>query len=295
ESSCRVREDVRRSSFTSNRVETLLLQVAEKKEEDGDIGVFEAHKYFNGGMDRESPGVATNVAARQCHYHKDEERKALETRNLNKSHYGTPSVRSESSWNSQSKLLPRVQRNSSRNRNSKMQRKNFLAGLGCKCSCADNNSVDISDHSHNPTYGVVHGKGPHRNLSNTGLDADYSAKTNKPREELLCNKDVCFKKPDSALSAVNSGLENQLVNLKLQQKEEEKPRKSLEVFGSPILNNRRSLTFDKRHTMPSWDAAAAPKVEEIDIFSGNYNDTESDASSDLFEIDSLTGKNQPLP
>lgn len=92
---------------------------------------------------------------------------------------------------------------------------------------------------------------------------------------------------------MSSGLEKQLVNMKLQQKEEEKPRKSLEVFGSPIINSKRSLTFDKRQTTPSWDAAAAAaaaKVEEIDIFSGNYNDSESDASSDLFEIDSLTGK-----
>ncbi|XP_054809618.1 protein PHYTOCHROME KINASE SUBSTRATE 1-like [Prosopis cineraria] len=285
-----------RNSLTSNRWEHLHLQVqlAEKKEEDGDIGVFEARKYFNGGMDHDSPRVANaNVPARQYQYHKDEDHRALETRKSNKPHYGTPSVRSESSWNSQSKLLPNAQRISSRNRNSKIQRKSFLAGLGCKCACADDNSVDISDHNHNPTYGVVHSKGSHKNnLFKAGQDADYSVKTNKPREELLCNKDVCFKKPDLAISAVNSGLEDQLVNMKLQQKEEEKPRKSLEVFGSPILNNRRSLTFDKRLTRPSWDAAAAaaPKVEEIDIFEGNYNDTESDASSDLFEIDSLTGK-----
>ncbi|KAK4261121.1 hypothetical protein QN277_004165 [Acacia crassicarpa] len=264
-----------RSSFTSKR-------------EDGDIGVFEAHKYFNGGMEQDD---TPRVAPRQYQYHpqyeQQQQHKTLETRNLNKSHYGTPSVRSESSWNSQSKLLPRIQRNSSRNRNSKIQqRKSFLAGLGCKCYCADDNSIDTSEHNHNPTYGVVHGKADHK-------DSDYSAKTtDKPRKEVLANKDVCFKKPDLAFSAVNSGLENQLVNMKLQQKEEDKTRKSLEAFGSPILNNKRSLTFDKRLTMPSKDsaAAAAHKVEEIDIFSGNYDDTESDASSDLFEIDSLTGK-----
>lgn len=259
-----------------------------KREEDGDIGVFEAHKYFNGDTEQQD---SARVAPRQYQYHHQDEQqqqhhKTLETRNLNKSNYGTPSVASESSWNSQSKLLPRIQRSSSGNRNSKIQRrKSFLAGLGCRCYCADDNSIDTSEHNDNPTYGVVHGKGAHK-------DSDYSAKTtSKPREEALANKDVCFKKPDLAFSAVNSGLVNQLVNMKLEQKEEEKPKKSLEVFGSPILNNKRSLTFDKRLTMPSKDsAAAAQKVEEIDIISGNYNDTESDASSDLFEIDSLTGK-----
>ena len=43
--------------------------------------------------------------------------------------------------------------------------------------------------------------------------------------------------------------------------------------------------------MLSWDAT--PKVE-TENSKGNNNDTESDASSDLFEIESLTGKANPF-
>lgn len=273
-----------------------------QKEEDGQIGVFEAQKYFNGGMDLESPRLA-NLAARQFHqyqYHQKDEEECIDTRKFSKIHYGTPSVRSESSWNSQSKLLKNNNNNAQRiiinssvnNKKSKVQGKSFLSSLGCKCSCTDKNSVDISNHNKTPTtYGVV------VRGEKTPKHADYLAKAiNKPHENLLFNKDVAF-------STVNSGLES----MKLQQQKEEEeeveekkpPRKSLEVFGSPILSSRRSLTFDKRLTtkMPTWDAAAAiadTKMEEIDLSaaSGNYyyNDSESDASSDLFEIDSLTGK-----
>ncbi|KAI4328431.1 hypothetical protein L6164_020787 [Bauhinia variegata] len=99
-----------------------------------------------------------------------------------------------------------------------------------------------------------------------------------------------------AFQTVNSALGTQLMKMQLGQGEEEKPRKSLEVFGSPIMERRsKSLSFDKRLTIPSWDAA--PKLEEIDfseIPGGNYNDAASDASSDLFEIESLTGKSNPF-
>ncbi|XP_061355436.1 protein PHYTOCHROME KINASE SUBSTRATE 1-like [Gastrolobium bilobum] len=278
-----------------------------KKEEDGEIGVFEAEKYFNGG-EMESQRVA-NVDANKNQYQK--EQTTAETRRY-KVQYGTPSVRSESSWNSQSALLQSVMRNSSRNRKDKVQRKSFLAGLGCKCYCSDKNSVDICDHAEEisfnktSTYGVVHGKKSPKKLFNADLDANHSIKIDKPHAELLINKDVNFQKPekldmelnrenDLSFSTLNSRSGNQMVKMQLE--EVENPRKSLEVFGSPIMDGRsKSLSFDKRLIMPSWDAAA-PKMEEIDLSAnsgGNFNDDGSDASSDLFEIESLTGKSNPF-
>lgn len=296
------------SSYLNNKEENFgisnrkdPLDQGAKKEEDGEIGVFGAEKYFNGG-EIGTPRV-NSMDAKKYQYQK-EEQTALETSRKCKVQYGTPSVRSESSLNSQSALLQSaIMRNSSSSRKGKnqAQRKGFLASLGCKCSCSDKNSVDVSDYdageiSFNKaasTYGVAREKSKttsSKKLFNaTDLDAaNHSVKITKPHAETLINKDVYFQKPEKLEVGLNkeNGLANQLVKMQLQQVE--KPRKSLEVFGSPILDGRgKSLSFDKRLnlTIPSWEAAPKNMEEEID-----YDDAGSDASSDLFEIESFTGK-----
>ncbi|TKY69688.1 PHYTOCHROME KINASE SUBSTRATE 1 [Spatholobus suberectus] len=284
--------------FISNRKEPLGV----KKEDDGEIGVFEAEKYFNGEETESPPRVANNDANKHQQQHQKDEQTALVTSKY-KVQYGTPSVRSESSLNSQNALLQGAVRNSSRNMKNKLQRKSFLAGLGCKCYCSDKNSVDISDHAGEISFNknATHGKTSSRSIFNADPDANHSGKMTKPHAELLINKGVYFQRPEKlgvglsrenslAFSAVNPSSGNQLVKMQLQQVE--KPRNSLEVFGSPILDSRsKSLSFDKRLAKTSWDAP--PKIEETDFSAnsgGNYNDAESDASSDLFEIESLTGK-----
>ena len=295
------------SPFISNRKDPL--HQGEKKEEDGEIGVFGAEKYFNEG-EVEASGAA-NIAATK-YLHLRDHQKALEARQY-KVQYGTPSVRSESTCNSQTALLhSAMMRNSQRDKKNKAQAKSFLAGLGINCSCSDKNSVDTSDHarevSFNKTaiYDVYHGRTTPKKVFNVGgLDAYHSVKINKPQAELLINKDVHFPKPEKfgvglnkenglAFSPVNPGLRNHLVKMQpqLEEEEEEEPRKSLAVFGSPILNHKsKSLSFDKKLTIPSRDAAL--KMEEIDFTANsgsNYNDAASDASSDLFEIESIKGK-----
>lgn len=283
------------------------LHQGEKKEHNGEIGVFGAEKYFSEG-EGNTPR-ATNIAATKYLHQRDQEI-ALENMRY-KVQYGTPSIRSESTCNSQSTLLQSGMRNSQRNMKNKVQAKSFLAGLGLKCSCSDKDSVDISNHAgeisfnKTDTYGVVHGKTTPKKLFNAGLDANHSVKISKPHADLLINTDVYFQKPEKmgmvglnrenslAFSKVNSGLgNNHLVKVQLQL-EEEIPRKSIEVFGSPILNNKiKSLSFDKRLTMPSRDAISS-KMEEFDFSAksgSNYNDAASDASSDLFEIESFKGK-----
>ncbi|KAL2349254.1 hypothetical protein Fmac_003254 [Flemingia macrophylla] len=286
--------------FVSNRKEPHLQGL--KKEDDGEIGVFEAEKYFNGEEIGIPPIVANSEANTHQHQHQKDEQTTLVTRKY-KVQYGTPSIRSESSLNSQSVLLQGRVRNSTRNMKNKLQRKSFLASLGCKCYCSDKNSVDISDHAGEISLNksATHGKTTSRNIFNADPDANHSVKMTKPPAELSIKKDVYFQRTEKlgvglsrenslTLSAVNSSSGNQLVKMQLQQVE--KARKSLEVFGSPILDSRsKSLSFDKRLGNSSWDPA--PKNEETDFSEnsgGNYNDAESDASSDLFEIESLTGK-----
>ncbi|KAK7362286.1 hypothetical protein VNO77_04396 [Canavalia gladiata] len=284
--------------FISNRKSPL--HQLEKKEDSGEIGVFGAEKYFNGG-EVETPR-SSNIAVTRNLHQRDEQHLALATRKHTVQH-GTPSIRSESTCNSQSALLQSGKRNSSRNRKDKGQAKSVLAGLGFKCSCSDKDSVDAGEISFNKTasYGAVHGKTtPRRLIDIAALDAGHSIKISKPNPELLkINRDVYFQKQDKfgvglnrekkslALSTMSSGLGNQnhLVKMQLPLEEEENPRKSLEVFGSPILSNKsKSLSFDKRLIIPSREAT--PKMEEM---GSNYNDAGSDASSDLFEIESIKG------
>lgn len=263
--------------FSSNREDDLLHHMGKKKEEDEEIGVFSAEKYFNGGIE-DSPRVSSMPARKpnpHPHQKNKQETAPEETRKSKVPSRGTPSVRSESSWNSRSALLKSAVKNSSRGSKKKAQGKSFLANLACKCSCSDKDSVDINSNasgeisfSKNDSFGVV----PEKTMT-----------------------------PQKAFKTVNFGLENQLVKVQLEQDDEaEKARKSLEVFGSPILENRsKSMSFDKRLAVPpsssSRDhhiAVSAPKMEEETDFSGgNYiNDAASDASSDLFEIESLTGR-----
>ncbi|MED6223115.1 hypothetical protein PIB30_070897 [Stylosanthes scabra] len=283
----------------------LLLHHGIVKEEDSEIGVFEATKYFNGGGG--GGEVLVSQRRKQQHHHhyyqkKDEQKSTvtggrLYNRRSSSSKFGTPSVRSESSWNSQSALLQSSMKESSRNKNNnsssiKVQRNmtSFLANFGCKCSCSDKDSVDISNNA----------KSSKKNLNNPAIDANNNNNNNHRHDSVKETK-------PHAEAEISMNRETGLLALKkIQiQQETEKARKSLEVFGSPILDHCRSksLSFDKRFIRhSSWDDDhdhddfVLQKIEEIDLAkngnNGNYNDDdcESDASSDLFEIDSLTGK-----
>ncbi|XWS64264.1 hypothetical protein CRYUN_Cryun06bG0171400 [Craigia yunnanensis] len=257
------------------------------KKEDREIGVFGAEKYFKGGIDVDSPRI-TKIDAKKFECVKDG---GVNLEPINPAiHQGTPSVRSESNWNSQSALLQSVMRNPSRAKPSKVNGKSFLSGLaGCKCYCSDKNSVDIEEvqvgeisFKRPAKCEVVQGKQNKTAASKASLD-----QVNKPSAEPWIKEDL-FTFP-----TMNSTVGILPVKVPLQGEVDEIGRKSLEVFGSPVLGRRnKSLNLERRLKMLSWDAT--PKVEETENSKGNYNDTGSDASSDLFEIESLTGKANPF-
>ncbi|CAL0331220.1 unnamed protein product [Lupinus luteus] len=262
-----------------------------------EIGVFGAEKYFN-EEELNTPRGSNKAGTK--YMHQRDQQIALETMNY-KTEYGTQSILSESTTsNSQSALL---QRNSQRNKKNKVHAKSFLAGVGLKCSCSDKDSVDINSKSSHEisfnkidTCGIVHGKTTPRKVFNVGLDANRSVKINKPHPDFLINKDFNLQKPEKlemvgkkrennlAFSSKNFGLRNNNHQVKMQlqleqEEEEEMARKSLEVFGSPIFSSRD---------------IAATKFEENDVprnSDSNYiYDAASDASSDLFEIESFKEK-----
>ena len=281
-----------------------------KKEEEEEIGVFGAEKYFNGVMDEDSSKSSSST----CSYRNSlvqQQRVNLDHMKLKDQHHGTPSVRSEASWNSQSALLTSGSRNPKRTNktgSNKAQRKSFFSALGC--SCNDKNSVDINEEH----VGEISFK---QNDANCGvtrpnikqsldLVSEALVKIKQTpdswvKEEILMNnekieklgtglnKENCsFTFPDSNSVAV-SNLPIKIPTL--QDMEDEKVRKSIEVFGSPALEKRKkALGLEKRLTMLSWDAEFAAVKS-----GGNYtHESDSDASSDLFEIESLTGKNNPF-
>ncbi|CAI8606806.1 unnamed protein product [Vicia faba] len=272
--------------FISNRNSPL--HQVEKTEQSGEIGVFGAEKYFNRKV-FETPKASAKYLPQK------HETMATKTRKY-QVEYGTSSISSASTMNSQNALL---KRDSVRNSNDKVHSKSVLSRLGLKCYCSDKNSVDISDHAGEisfnnkaSNYGAVHGKKTPKKVFD--LDDDLSIKMKKPNSELFINKDVLFQKQESLSVRLNSeknslasNSRNHLVKMQIPLDEEKTPRKSLEVFGSPnpisTNNKRSSLSIDRRFIPPS-------KMEEI--VDANYDDDDvgSDASSDLFEIESLKGK-----
>ncbi|KAI5420002.1 hypothetical protein KIW84_043974 [Lathyrus oleraceus] len=280
--------NINEGNFISNRNSPL--HQVEKTEESGEIGVFGAEKYFNRKV-VETPRASTKYLPRR------DETMATKTRKY-QVEYGTSSISSVSTtMNSQNAFL---KTDSVKNSKDKVHAKTVLSSLGLKCYCSDKNSVDISDHAgeisfdnKSSKYGEVHGKTTPKKVFNLGLDDDVSIKIRKPSSELFINKDVFFQKQESLSVGLNSGKNSlasnsrdHLVKMKIPSYEENTPRKSLEVFGSPnpiLINNKRSsLSIDKRLIFPS-------KMEEI--VDANYDDDDgSDASSDLFEIESLKEK-----
>lgn len=268
-----------------------------KKVEEEEIGVFSAEKYFNGAMD-DSPRLP-NVGIRKHKYIKDEQIKVAPVKP--KKEPGTPSVRSESSWNSQSALLQNVLRNPSPKQANKVQGKSFFAALRCKCSCSDKDSVDVDEHIGETSFrktancSSVHEKAITKEPIKPShlIDAVHIDKSSFAKEDLVLKKENCFNFPTLNSTTGNLPIK---VHCEQEEKEEIQPRKSLEAFGCPVLEKRNdSSCFDRRLSMLSWDAA--PRLEEIEFSATqgeSYNDAMSDASSDLFEIESLTGKANPF-
>ncbi|KAL6983493.1 hypothetical protein U1Q18_016879 [Sarracenia purpurea var. burkii] len=259
------------------------------KVEDGEISVFSAEKYFNGGMDDdgddEKPKFSNNF---------------LQVKEKPRIQVGTPSVRSESSWNSQTGLLPSVRRDSQERKKTKKRRsKNFLASFVCNCSCYDKKSVDVDEYlgekksETSAISGLVQAKSATNETKTIQNGADMVSCCKKIDElGLGLDREECFRFP-----ILNYKMENSAVKVKLQEEEEdEKKSDSLEVFGS---KKNKSSRIERRLDMLKWDnASSSTRMEELQIpaawDSGMYSDGESDASSDLFEIMSFTNNSNPF-
>ncbi|KAG7563369.1 hypothetical protein ISN44_As10g001800 [Arabidopsis suecica] len=233
-------------------------KMVKKATEDPEIGVFGAEKYFNGDMDSDQGSSVLSLTNPEV------ERTIVESKQSAKKSTGTPSVRSESSWNSQSVLLQNKLMNScnssfkeKKNNNGQIQKvsnnkKSFLANLGCKCACSDGNSVDVDD----------------KISAKRSADPNISVITMKKIENQM-----------------RSSVDMNTELIKIQKQEELSQRKSLDVFGSPVTIEKNTTVVQKKLPLPPWKS----RTEEEDTKSEG-----SDSSSDLFEIEGLTGNPKPF-
>ncbi|KAJ4960490.1 hypothetical protein NE237_020400 [Protea cynaroides] len=238
-----------------------------RKKTDGEISVFGAERYFHGGIDNDTPRIAEKVVVKQ---HQRDESPNLQFVKPKIKHR-TPSICSKLSWNSQSALLPSVLKDQSLHKQNRLQGKKFFAIFGSNFSCSDKKSIDVNNKS-NVNYGKEMITKEPTKIDHGPIDLVGTGINQKQFKE-----DMFLEFGKLRFSVVG-------------EEEEEKLRKSLGIFGSPIGDLR--LNQERELNMLTWDAI--PEIKNTPAFfgSGGYAkhelDIESDASSDLFEIESLT-------
>ncbi|KAF9667748.1 hypothetical protein SADUNF_Sadunf15G0055700 [Salix dunnii] len=272
------------------------------KADEGEISVFGAERYFNMKLDDDSPRITDNInAGKRVH---EKEHPVDLQRMRPKSRLGTPSVTSEASWNSQIALLPNSLRNSSPTRHQKVNERWFFSGFACSGYCSDKKSVYTDkDTCHRGVHGKELRKESARNpIGLEGTRKQSQSRLNQVKDEFhspsFKRTNVGSKRREYfVLPCVNSGVQN--LDFKGGEKKiiEDDPRKSLEVFGSHLLKREDiALNLERKLSVLTWDAIPkAPNIPTTSTSSQMYEDIESDGSSDLFEIENLSGYSHVQP
>ncbi|XP_015883483.3 protein PHYTOCHROME KINASE SUBSTRATE 3 [Ziziphus jujuba] len=271
-------------------------------DQEGEICVFGAERYFNmilnddinkssksGGYKKE-----INNNSNQVHHHHPPPPQRL-TRT--KSRPGTPSSCSEVSWNSQAALLPRLNGNPSLNKKKKLLNgKNFFVStFSCGGSCSDKKSIYVHEEEVR--------KDDQHQLVQIDRVIPLKPQHQQQQQQRLINvkqknhEDQHFAFPILNPGAVHTSTADEKLVLQLEgrkkttiEDEEQLPRKSLEVFGSNTMTGDVvAINLERKLSMLTWDAI--PKASNVSSASGTTrmnDDMESDASSDLFEIENIS-------
>ncbi|CAN1155923.1 Protein PHYTOCHROME KINASE SUBSTRATE 3 [Linum perenne] len=244
------------------------------KPSESEIGVFRAEKYFNMRLQdaRRNPRIIDTITGKYV-----KEGDAIDLQRMrNKSQFVTTpisGVSSEASWSSQSALLKRT------TSPPRIKRSFFFDGFSCRGSCSDKKSI--------------------QNINSSSLQGGKQA------VEVALNavKWEAVRKAQSSSSSSSSsrfqnnptGIQGKKVPLVVQ------GRKSLEVFGSHSIKKEDNIAVDmeRKLSVLTWDAIPKPipqpQMETKKPTKANksmeimYDEMESDASSDLFEIEAASG------
>ncbi|KAL3513191.1 hypothetical protein ACH5RR_025908 [Cinchona calisaya] len=228
----------------------------------GEIGVFGADKYFN---------MRLEYGTRTKHENRNEELVGVYGPKP-KLRPGTPSISSEAtSWNSQVALLQNLPQNVSQTRQRMATGRRIFATFGCSGPCLDKGALYAAENQRGDSR-MVYGE----NVSQLGS-----------------------KRVDNhfAFPVPNAEAANMLVKKQLDEGKSEDPRKSLEVFGSDRMKRGDIATsLARKLSMLTWDAIPkASNPQSITVGSTTIcDDMTSDASSDLFEIENISGTGYPI-
>ncbi|KAG6683431.1 protein PHYTOCHROME KINASE SUBSTRATE 3-like [Carya illinoinensis] len=265
--------------------------VQRTKTEEDEISVFGAERYFSMKLDEDSTRSIDSHASK--HGLMKDYCVDLPNRKA-KSRAAIPSLSSESSWNSQVALLPGFPRQPFQNTEKKVTRKMHFSGFICNRSCSVERSLNIHKHIE---HGGIHGIGIRKRANQ--FDHNQFRQRFQVNDELhspnfgRSNRGKYFSFPISSAGVQNSTAKLQL---KVDKIKDEEPRISLEVFGSHIMNKSDiAMNLERKLSILTWDAI--PKSKKLSITSGTegvHEDMGSDASSDLFEIENLSGSENPM-
>lgn len=263
--------------------------------EDSEISIFDARKYFNEGQEQNDAtnksrnNLPTIVEARRSSFSSID---GFSRNYRTRSFHATPTASSEASWNSQTGLLsipPGSVAVSLRNPTLTADKKrgsNWF--FGRKCPCAGKKSVQVEENVSQPqtpsrsndsdlkcSIGNIIQKAPQKLEHSAGSvisPVNHSIAVNSSRR--VFGEGAGFSFP-----ILNASTPVKKIVPKAT-KEDDPPRESLDVFRQPDEYRDRRFTFP---------ASPKSRMTAID------DDVASDASSDLFEIESFSTQTTSYP
>lgn len=236
----------------------------------GEIGVFGADRYFNMKLEYKTTDANSNR-------YKNNNNNIPGPENIIRP-IRTPSLSSEASTcNSQAALLPDYNGISSQTKQHKRpigRRNIFFTGFGCRGPCFDKKSV------HTVAQGACNGTG----------------------SDVIDHHKIQVLKP--VVVNVPTAKKQQVMVIKNKYKlDDQESRKSIEVFGSSNCSAKDqdivAANMERKLSMLTWDAIISPKSSSVPPPTSKQStvtcdDMASDASSDLFEIENISGSIYPL-
>ncbi|GAV57826.1 hypothetical protein CFOL_v3_01362 [Cephalotus follicularis] len=235
----------------------------------------------------ESPRINKNNSTRLIGHKKENDDDMQQMRP--KSRIGTPSLSSDASWNTQTASSPSYVRNPSQDKQKKVNERWFFNALRCNGSCSHNKAGYIDPHV---VLRAVHG----RDYGKEDIRIDdnpvvFRRKQSQPK--------IQVKEEYIAAPIMNLGMQTFPVKKQLVMEEnKEEYRISLDVFGSNKLELKEgdiALNLERKLSMLNWDAIPnSPRIPSTSVNCQMYECMESDSSSDLFEIESISGGGQAL-